>query len=75
MNMNSLANGASNDGVILLVAKVPTPSKCKTRLIPLLGEVGSATLAKAMLADVLLTLTHCVGTKRTYAGEMRGVFE
>ena len=52
--------GPSNEGVILLVAKVPTPGKCKTRLIPLLGDVGAATLARAMLEDVVLTLTHCV---------------
>jgi len=50
----------ANDGAILLVAKVPNPGTCKTRLIPLLGEIGSAALAKAMLADVVLTLTHCV---------------
>jgi glycosyltransferase A (GT-A) superfamily protein (DUF2064 family) len=58
--MSTRSGGAPNEGVILLVAKVPTPGKCKTRLIPLLGDVGAATLAQAMLEDVVLTLTHCV---------------
>jgi glycosyltransferase A (GT-A) superfamily protein (DUF2064 family) len=60
--MYSVPGCSSNDGVIMVVAKVPTPGKSKTRLIPMLGDVGAAQLAKAMLGDVLLTLTHCVGT-------------
>ncbi|CAJ1934635.1 unnamed protein product [Cylindrotheca closterium] len=46
-------------GCIVVVAKCPIPGKSKTRLAPLLGEDGSAKLAKAMLSDVLLTLEHC----------------
>jgi glycosyltransferase A (GT-A) superfamily protein (DUF2064 family) len=44
----------------VVVAKCPIPGKSKTRLIPLLGPEGSVVLAKAMLADVLTTLTECV---------------
>lgn len=43
---------------IVVVAKCPIAGKSKTRLIPLLGEEGSARLAKAMLSDVLQTLSQ-----------------
>lgn len=46
------------EGAIIVVAKCPLPGKSKTRLLPLLGEQGSATLAKAMLCDVLATLVN-----------------
>jgi len=49
---------------IVVLAKCPIPGKSKTRLIPLLGEEGSAALAQAMLSDVLLTLYHCVSNIR-----------
>jgi hypothetical protein len=49
-------------GSIVVVAKCPIPGKSKTRLIPLLGPEGSVVLAKAMLSDVLTTLTECVST-------------
>ncbi len=42
----------------MVVAKCPLPGKSKTRLIPLLGEDGSAKLAKAMLSDILLSLVQ-----------------
>jgi len=42
---------------IVVVAKCPIPGKSKTRLIPMLGEEGSARLAKAMLSDVLASLS------------------
>lgn len=45
---------------IVVVAKCPIPGQSKTRLIDLLGEEGSAVLAKAMLADVLTCISHCV---------------
>jgi len=45
-------------GAIVVVAKCPSPGKSKTRLVPLLGEQGSATLAKAMLCDVLVALVQ-----------------
>jgi glycosyltransferase A (GT-A) superfamily protein (DUF2064 family) len=48
---------------IVVVAKCPIPGQCKTRLIPLLGPEGSAKLAKAMLSDVLVTLTNEVCDK------------
>jgi len=38
---------------LVLVAKYPTPGTSKTRLIPALGEDGAATLARAMLLDLL----------------------
>ena len=44
---------------IAVVAKCPIPGKSKTRLIPLLGEEGSVQLAKAMLSDVLTTISNC----------------
>lgn len=45
-------------GSIVVVAKYPAPGKSKTRLEPLLGAAGSALLAKAMLSDVLSTLSN-----------------
>lgn len=53
---------APHDGTIVVVAKCPIGGKSKTRLIPLLGEDGSAYLARCMLSDVLLTLEHCVSS-------------
>mmetsp|Transcript_5421 Transcript_5421/g.6248 ORF Transcript_5421/g.6248 Transcript_5421/m.6248 type:complete len:505 (+) Transcript_5421:77-1591(+) len=47
-------------GTIIVVAKCPIPGKSKTRLIPLLGEIGSAQLAKSMLSDVLKTIDGCL---------------
>lgn len=47
-------------GAIVVVAKCPIPNKSKTRLIPLLGEEGSAKFAKALLSDVLVSLSTCV---------------
>ena len=47
-------------GAIVVVAKCPIPGKSKTRLIPLLQEEGSCALAKAMLCDVLSTLSKTV---------------
>lgn len=43
----------------MVVAKCPIPGLCKTRLIPLLGEVGAAVLAKAMLKDVVMNIHQC----------------
>ena len=45
------------EGTIVVFAKCPIPGKSKTRLSTLLGENGSALLAKAMLSDVLTSLT------------------
>ena len=38
---------------IVIFAKAPVPGKVKTRLVPALGEVGAALLAKRMLADTV----------------------
>lgn len=46
-------------GSIVVVAKCPIPGKSKTRLIPLMGEMGSVRLAKSMLSDVLKTIAGC----------------
>jgi hypothetical protein len=64
-NTNTPLPSCSNvaRGSIVLVAKCPIPGKSKTRLIPLLGPEGSVVLAKAMLSDVLTTLTECVSTQ------------
>ena len=39
--------------MIVVMARVPEPGKTKTRLIPLLGELGAARLSAAMTGDVL----------------------
>lgn len=36
-----------------VMARAPVPGRCKTRLIPLLGEAGAAELYRAMLLDSL----------------------
>lgn len=56
----TFAKEKARHGAIVVVSKCPTNGKSKTRLIPLLGEEGAASLAKAMLSDVLLTLNNCV---------------
>lgn len=48
------------NGAIVVFAKVPHPGTSKTRLSPLLGADGAASLAQAMLSDILISLTHCV---------------
>ena len=40
---------------LLVFARAPVPGACKTRLVPLLGEVGAARLYRAFLDDVLRT--------------------
>ena len=45
-------------GAIVIFAKCPIPGSSKTRLSELVGDEGSAALAKAMLSDVLLTVSH-----------------
>ena len=42
---------------IVIFAKAPVPGNVKTRLIPVLGEVGAAQLAQRMLAD---TVAHAL---------------
>jgi len=42
---------------IVIFAKAPVPGNVKTRLIPMLGEVGAAELAEQMLAD---TVAHAI---------------
>jgi glycosyltransferase A (GT-A) superfamily protein (DUF2064 family) len=50
-------------GAIVVVAKCPLSGLSKTRLVPLLGEEGAASLARAMLSDVLSSLSECVSLK------------
>ena len=42
---------------IVIFAKAPVPGNVKTRLIPVIGEVGAAQLAQCMLAD---TIAHAL---------------
>ena len=46
-------------------AKCPIPGRSKTRIAPLLGEDGAASLATAMLSDILVSLTTCAHLKET----------
>lgn len=48
-----------------MFAKCPIPGRCKTRISPLLNEYGAASLATAMLSDILVSLTACVHLKET----------
>ena len=45
--------------VIAVVAKCPIAGQCKTRLRPYLDDNGCATLALAMLLDVLISIMEC----------------
>ena len=38
---------------IVIFAKAPVPGRVKTRLIPVLGDLGAAKLAQRMLADII----------------------
>ncbi len=49
-------------GAIVVIAKCPVSGVSKTRCAPLLGYDGAASLAKAMLSDILVTLSECVST-------------
>ncbi|MFO7572715.1 MAG: TIGR04282 family arsenosugar biosynthesis glycosyltransferase [Gaiellaceae bacterium] len=52
----SVSSGPPGRGArVLVVAKAPEPGRVKTRLVPLLGEHGAATLCRAMLLDTLET--------------------
>ena len=50
----------SDEGTLVVFAKCPMPGKSKTRLSGLLGLDGSAFLAKAMLSDVLKSISEDV---------------
>jgi len=56
---------ASVGGAVCVFAKCPIPGQSKTRIAPLLGEDGSASLATAMISDILVSLTSCVPLKET----------
>lgn len=47
-------------GAVVVFAKCPIAGASKTRLAPLLGPEGAALLAKAMLSDILVSLSQCV---------------
>jgi glycosyltransferase A (GT-A) superfamily protein (DUF2064 family) len=49
-------------GSIVVVAKCPIPgaaARCKTRLVPWLGTDGAVRLARAMLSDIIGTISAC----------------
>lgn len=46
-------------GAVVVFAKCPIAGASKTRLTPLLGPEGAALLAKAMLSDILVSLSEC----------------
>lgn len=47
-------------GAVVVFAKCPIAGSSKTRLAPLLRPEGAAQLAKAMLSDILVSLSQCV---------------
>jgi len=47
-------------GSIIVLAKCPIAGSSKTRLSSLLGDEGAARLAKAMLSDVLTSISEDV---------------
>ena len=53
-------------GAVVIFAKCPIAGTSKTRLAPLLGKEGAAMLAKAMLLDVLVSLSECVRSFTLY---------
>lgn len=59
---NKNDNERPRGGAIVVIAKCPIPGKCKTRLAACLGDEKAALLARAMLSDVLVTLTKSVRT-------------
>ena len=54
-------------GAVVVFAKCPTPGASKTRLASLLGDDGAASLAQAMLMDILEKLSECVSLRLFYA--------
>ncbi len=53
---------ATHDRLVLF-SRYPQPGKTKTRLIPLLGEVGAANLYRQMLAMTLATADRLMGLR------------
>jgi glycosyltransferase A (GT-A) superfamily protein (DUF2064 family) len=56
-------NTTTVGGAIVIFAKCPIAGASKTRLAPLLGDDGAASLAQAMLSDILVTISECVSAK------------
>ena len=57
------AHNHEGRSAIVVIAKCPIPGTSKTRLAKgdaSIGATGAATLARAMLSDVLMTLSKCV---------------
>ncbi|KAL3795745.1 hypothetical protein HJC23_008232 [Cyclotella cryptica] len=52
-------------GAIVIFAKCPISGVSKTRCAPLLGYDGAASLAQAMLSDILITLSECHELRNT----------
>lgn len=61
-------NDADLGGAIVVFAKCPIAGASKTRLAPMLGEDGAALLARAMLSDILVSLSECVSTIHLLSG-------
>lgn len=59
---------------VCVFAKPPTPGSAKTRLAPLLGEEGAASLASAMLLDVWRIVTNYPGLRPVLATTEHGPF-
>jgi rSAM/selenodomain-associated transferase 1 len=57
---------------VCIFAKPPVPGEVKTRLIPVLGAVGAAQLAGAMLLDTWRTVASCPGVHPILATTRRG---
>lgn len=59
---------------VCVFAKPPLPGQVKTRLAPLLGNEGAASLASAMLMDVWRTAMSCPGVQPVLAAAGHGPF-
>jgi uncharacterized protein len=66
-----------NGGIIIPVcifAKPPIAAEVKTRLVPVLGAIGAAELARAMLVDVWRCVELCPGVRPILATTAHGDF-
>lgn len=59
---------------VCVFAKPPIPGQVKTRLAPLFGDEGAASLACAMLIDVWSIVTTCPGVQPVLAATGHGPF-
>jgi uncharacterized protein len=59
---------------VCIFAKPPVPGEVKTRLIPVLGDMGAAELAAAMLQDVWQVVESCPDMRPVLASTKYGDF-